>query len=119
MDERGRSAAVEVDRVARPSADHHVRELEHREPRVDARAAPVACDGDQRVVGEPDGGARVALLRDVRVELLGAGAEALVVVPGSNATSPSTTSSGPACRRSPAGSSGARRARRSAGRHRR
>ena len=49
MDERGRSAAVEVDRALGPEVDHDPGELEHRQPGVDVGAPPVAGHGDQRV----------------------------------------------------------------------
>ena len=82
MDERGRAAAVQVDRALRAELDHQLGELVHREPAVDGRASPVAGDGDERVPRDTERGARVPSVRDVRVELPGAGREALAIVSG-------------------------------------
>ena len=107
VDERRRAAAVEVDRALGAELDHHLGQLAHREPVVDARASPVARDRDSDAVRDPEGGARVAAVRDVRVELPRAGGEPLEVALASKTTGPSRTSSGPACTRSPGGSAGA------------
>ena len=82
MHERGRAAAVEVDRALGAELDHHLGQLEHREPGVDAGAAPVAGDGDHVAGADPQRRARMAAVGDVGVELPRAAREALAVVAG-------------------------------------
>ena len=60
MHERGRASTVEIDRALDAELEHHVRELEHREPAVDARAPAVAGDGDEPLAGEAERGTRDA-----------------------------------------------------------
>jgi hypothetical protein len=107
VDERGRAAAVEVDRALGAKLDHHLRELEHGEPAVDVRAPAVAGDCDERLPRHPEGGARVATVGDVRVELRGARGEALPVFAGVEDDLPAGDEQRPAWTRSPAGSAGA------------
>jgi len=80
--QRGRAAAVEVDRALGAQLDHHLGELEHRQSSVDVRAPPVARDRDERLARDAERSARVAPVADVRVELPGTGGEALSVVVG-------------------------------------
>ena len=103
-DQRGRAAAVEVQRRRAPSARSARPAL-----RASCRrrgAAAVAGDREQPAVGEAERGARVAAVGDVGVELGLAGAEALAIVRARKTGTPSRTSSGPACRRSPRGCGG-------------
>src|SRR3954470_18497221 len=46
MDERRRTAAVEVDGALGAEVDHHLRELGHRQAGIDPRAPAVAGQGD-------------------------------------------------------------------------
>jgi hypothetical protein len=80
MDEGGGAAAVEVDRALGAELDHHVGELEHGEAAVDVGAPAVARDRDQMLFRDPERGARVTPVGDVRVELPGRRREALAVV---------------------------------------
>ena len=80
MHQGGRAAAVEVDRALRAQRDHHLGELGQREAAVDARAAAVTGDGHDDVVRDPERRTGMPALRDVGVELPGAGREALAVV---------------------------------------
>jgi hypothetical protein len=52
VDERRRSAAVQVDRLARTEGDHQPRQLAELESRVDAGAAPVAAHRQQLAVAD-------------------------------------------------------------------
>src|SRR5438477_9086712 len=80
VDQCGRAAAVEVDRVAGAEAGGEFGELGEGEARVDAGAAAVADERDQLFVGGGEGGAWVAASGDVGVELVGAGDESLGIV---------------------------------------
>ncbi len=74
--ERGRAAAVEVDRRLGAELDHRSGQLPERQPGV-ALGAPVAGHGERAMAADPQGGARVAAGRDVGVELVSSGGEAL------------------------------------------
>ena len=80
MDECGRAAAVEVDRVVGAESGDQVSEFGEGQAGVDAGAAAVADERGQLLVGEGERGAWVAAGGDVGVELVGAGDEALRVV---------------------------------------
>src|SRR5579884_2987951 len=79
VNQRGRTTAVEVERLARAELDEHVCELGQRHSGVLRRAA-VAHDGQQPVARDRQSGARVAALRDVGVELMRSSGEALDVL---------------------------------------
>jgi hypothetical protein len=80
MDESGGPTAVEVDRALGPELDHHLGELDHRQASVDVRATTVAGDRHDRLLRDPECGARVATLGDVGVELPCPGREALAIL---------------------------------------
>ena len=89
MDERRRSAAVEVDRLAGAVAEHHVGELEHRQPDVDPDRRPSQAHRQQRVAAHAERRARVAPIVMSESNCSEPAAEALVVVAvGSKATAP-------------------------------
>jgi hypothetical protein len=80
VDECGRAAAVEVDRVVGAETGDQVGELGEGQASVDAGAAAVADERGQLLVGDGERGTRVAAGGDVGVELVGAGDEPLRVV---------------------------------------
>ena len=75
-DQRGRAAAVQVDRGVAAEAHEHARELLERQARL-ALGAAVAGDRDQAAGREAKRRSRVAAVGDVGVELRLAGREAL------------------------------------------
>jgi hypothetical protein len=78
-DERGRAAAVEVERLGRAEGDERLGELLQGEAGV-VVAAAVGGDGEQAAAArDRECRARVAAGGDVGVELPGAGGEALGV----------------------------------------
>ena len=79
VDDRGRSTAVQVDRLTRAEGDHQPRQLPELKSRVDAGAAPVAAHRQQLTVADAERAARVATDGDVRVELPGARREPLAI----------------------------------------
>ena len=80
MHERRRAAAVEVDRVAAPSSTITSASSLIDRPVVDARAAPVARDGEDDIARDPERGAWMPPFRDVGVELPRAGREPLAII---------------------------------------
>ena len=100
--QRGRAAAVEVERVSRAERRQQRGELLERQPRVVARA-PVDRDREQPAVGDAQRRARVAAVGYVRVELAAPARKPSGSASRPNTGAPSQTSSGPACSRSPRG----------------
>jgi hypothetical protein len=94
VDERGRAAAVQVDAVLRAEPDEDVGKLRQRKPVIDPRAAAVAGDRDDVLGRDAEGGAWIAPVGDVGVELAGARGETLAVrlAVGSAGASPRSTS---------------------------
>lgn len=75
-----RATAVQVDRVRGAERDQQAGKLSEVEAGVDAGAAPVAADREQLIVVDTESAARMALGRDVGVELPSACREALAIV---------------------------------------
>ena len=82
-------------------------ELEHRQPGIDVGAPPVAGHGDERVVADPERRPRVAAWVMSESNWPVAALKPSWSASRIEATAPSATSSGPACKRSPSGRSGA------------
>ena len=98
-------ATVEVDRLLCAQRGHQLGQLAEGEARIGC-AATVAGQRQRDAVGDAERRARMTSLRDVRVELLVGGGEALRVEAVADDRHPCSTSSGPACSRSPRGSGG-------------
>src|ERR1700716_3348614 len=77
-DERGRTAAVKVQRLACPKAGHRLRELVQRESCLVVRAA-LASECDQALSVRSERRSRMTPVGDVRVELVGRGRKSLFV----------------------------------------